>query len=141
MPGPFTTFLFDLDGTLIDSRVDLTSAVNHVLRHLGHPSQSVDQVASKVGNGLRELLRDSLSIDDPVILFRAKELFKKLYEKRMLVRLLGVRFSHLVGGGLQINLFEDSEEIINLYQAMDKIRHRYGEDAVKRAVGLKSGLA
>lgn len=65
----------------------------------------------------------------------ARELFEKLYERRMLVRLLGVRFSHLVGGGHQVNLFEDSEEILNLYQAMDKIRQRFGDTAVQRAVG------
>lgn len=67
---------------------------------------------------------------------RVKELFDKLYNRRMLIRLTGVRFSHLVGGGYQINLFEDSEEMIRLYQAMDKLRKRYGDDAVQRAAGL-----
>ena len=52
----------------------------------------------------------------------------------MLVRLIGVRFSELVTGSLQINLFEHTEEMINLYQAMDSIRKRYGDHAVKRAV-------
>jgi len=41
-----------------------------------------------------------------------------------------------VGGGYQINLFEDSEEFINLYQAMDKIRERFGDRAVLRASGI-----
>jgi DNA polymerase-4 len=53
----------------------------------------------------------------------------------MLVRLIGVKFSHLVGGAHQINLFEDSEQMINLYQAMDKMRNRYGENAIQRAIG------
>jgi DNA polymerase-4 len=53
-----------------------------------------------------------------------------------LVRLIGVRFSHLVGGAYQINLFEDSEELINLYQAMDRMRERYGDRAVIRAAGI-----
>lgn len=73
--------------------------------------------------------------NDQTLIDRAKELFDKLYERRMLVRLLGVRFSHLVGGGHQINLFEDSEEIINLYQAMDKLRQKFGDGAVQRAIG------
>lgn len=77
---------------------------------------------------------------DHTLISRAKELFKKLYEKRMLVRLIGVKFSHLVGGGLQINLFEDSEEIINLYQAMDRMRNRYGNQAVQRAIGTGLSL-
>ena len=63
-------------------------------------------------------------------------LFDQLYDRRVLVRLVGVRYSHLVGGAYQINLFEDSSEVIKLYQAMDKIRNRYGQDSVKRAVTL-----
>ncbi|MFN6039925.1 MAG: DNA polymerase IV, partial [Bacteroidota bacterium] len=54
---------------------------------------------------------------------------------RMLVRLIGVRLSHLVGGGHQISLFEDSQELTQLYQAMDKIRKRFGGDAIRRAAG------
>jgi DNA polymerase-4 len=65
-----------------------------------------------------------------------KELYKKLYERRMLVRLVGVKFSHLVEGGFQIDLFDDNERIINLYQAMDKMRERYGDRAVIRARGM-----
>jgi DNA polymerase-4 len=42
----------------------------------------------------------------------------------------------LVGGGQQINLFEDSEEIIRLYQAMDKMRQRFGTDKIGRAVAM-----
>lgn len=67
---------------------------------------------------------------------RVKELFDKLYNRRMLIRLVGVRCSHLVGGGYQINLFEDSQEMIRLYQAMDNMRRRYGDNAVQRATGL-----
>lgn len=73
---------------------------------------------------------------DHLLIAKVKELFDKLYERRMLIRLVGVRFSHLVGGGQQINLFEDSEEIIRLYQAMDKMRQRYGADKIGRAVAM-----
>ena len=67
-----------------------------------------------------------------------QKLFKRLYNRRLLVRLIGVRYSSLVGGGHQINLFEDSEEMVNLYQAMDKMRIRYGDRAVVRASGMQS---
>jgi DNA polymerase-4 len=77
---------------------------------------------------------------DHKLISSVKELFEKLYNKRLLVRLVGVRFSHLVGGGHQINLFEDSQEIIQLYQAMDRIRRRFGEDKIERAVGEKFKL-
>lgn len=64
------------------------------------------------------------------------ELFKRLYQRRLLVRLIGVNFSHLVEGGHQINLFEDSDKVISLYQAMDRIRKRYGSRAVINASGM-----
>ena len=75
---------------------------------------------------------------DHTIIKTVEELFDQLYDRRVLIRLVGVRFSNLVGGGYQINLFEDSEEMINLYQAMDVMRNRYGQDAVKRAVAMGS---
>jgi DNA polymerase-4 len=64
------------------------------------------------------------------------ELFDKIYNRRLLVRLVGVKYSHLVGGGYQINLFDDSEERINLYQAMDRMREKYGDRAVVSAAGM-----
>lgn len=76
--------------------------------------------------------------NDHTLIAMAKELFEKLYQKRLLVRLVGVRCSHLVGGGHQINLFEDSEENIRLYQAMDHIRNRFGINAVQRALTMEN---
>ena len=75
---------------------------------------------------------------DHILIKKVMELFDRLFNKRLLVRLIGVRFSHLVGGGYQINLFEDTEEMISLYQAMDKIRERYGDRAVIRAAGKEA---
>lgn len=77
---------------------------------------------------------------DHTLIKYVKELFEKLFHRRLLIRLIGVKFSHLIGGGHQINLFEDSEEIINLYQAMDKMRLRYGEDKIQRAAALSFSL-
>lgn len=76
--------------------------------------------------------------NDHTLINITKELFNKLYNKRLLVRLVGVKCSHLVGGGHQINMFEDSEETIRLYQAMDKIRNRFGQNAVMRAKTMES---
>lgn len=74
---------------------------------------------------------------DHVLIDKVKELFDKLYQKRMLIRLIGIRFSHLVQGGHQYNLFDQTPEQIQLYMAMDKIRKRYGDEAVARAVGTE----
>lgn len=75
--------------------------------------------------------------NDSLLIEKVKELFTKLYSRRMLIRLVGIRFSHLVSGNTQINLFDDSEEKIRLYQAMDDIRNRFGEQKIKRAVTLR----
>lgn len=75
---------------------------------------------------------------DHILIPKVLELFDKLYNRRMLVRLIGVKYSHLVNGGYQINLFEDSEERINLYQAMDKMRDRYGDRIVMSAAGMEA---
>jgi len=73
---------------------------------------------------------------DHTLIEKVKELFDKLYQKRMLIRLVGIRFSHLVQGGYQYHLFEESAEQIQLYRAMDRIRRRFGRDAVTRAAGV-----
>ncbi|CAM1369019.1 DNA polymerase IV [Tenacibaculum xiamenense] len=75
---------------------------------------------------------------DHKIIPLVKELYKSLYKRRLLVRLIGVKFSHLVEGGYQIDLFDDNDKIINLYQAMDKMRERYGDRAVIRATGMEA---
>jgi DNA polymerase-4 len=73
---------------------------------------------------------------DHILLPKILELFRMLYSKRMLVRLIGIRFSHLVSGNYQINLFEDTEEALNLYQAMDHVRDRFGDRCVFRASAM-----
>jgi DNA polymerase-4 len=70
---------------------------------------------------------------DSFLISKAKELFDKLYNRRMLLRLVGVKLSQLVSGHEQINLYSASEEQYKLYQAMDRIRNRFGEKAVKLA--------
>ncbi|HOW32310.1 MAG TPA: DNA polymerase IV, partial [Bacteroidales bacterium] len=73
---------------------------------------------------------------DHVLIPVTRELFRKVYQRRMLIRLIGVRFSHLITGTQQIDMFDDTPELINLYQAVDRMRLRYGRKAVVRAVGI-----
>ena len=73
---------------------------------------------------------------DQEILRVVSELFNKLYNRRLLIRLVGVRLSSLVHGNHQINLFNDTEEDINLYEAMDFIKHKHGIDKLIRATTL-----
>lgn len=73
---------------------------------------------------------------DHVILKVVQELFDKLYNRRMLIRLVGVRLSDLVHGNHQISLFDDTEEDINLYEAMDFIKHKHGTEKLVRATTI-----
>jgi DNA polymerase-4 len=75
---------------------------------------------------------------DHILIPKILELFEKLYSRRVLIRLIGVRFSHLVSGGYQINLFDDNEEQISLYTAMDEMRKKFGDRAVMKAAGIEA---
>ncbi len=75
---------------------------------------------------------------DHVLIAAAKELFDRLYKRRILIRLIGVKLSHLVGGVQQLDLFEDTPEMIRLYLALDKLRNRYGKKSIRRAVGISN---
>ncbi|GHN00366.1 DNA polymerase IV [Cytophagales bacterium WSM2-2] len=78
----------------------------------------------------------SYTSSDHVILRVVQELFDKLYTRRMLIRLVGVRLSGLVHGSHQIDFFEDTAESINLYEALDYIKHKHGSDKIVRAVTM-----
>ncbi|RZM24802.1 MAG: DNA polymerase IV, partial [Pedobacter sp.] len=70
---------------------------------------------------------------DSTLIQKAKDLFKQVYSKRMLLRLVGVRLSNLVSGFEQLDMYSESQEQYSLVQAMDKIRNRFGEKAITRA--------
>jgi len=72
---------------------------------------------------------------DHILTKNVMELFDKVYQRRMRLRLIGIRFSGLVRGTYQIDLFEDTQEMLSLYEAMDKMKSRYGFDAVMRCAG------
>lgn len=76
---------------------------------------------------------------DHVLLHTVTQLFDKLYNRRMLIRLVGVRLSGLVHGNHQISLFDDTAEGIRLYEAIDKIKHKHGSEKLVRATTLGVG--
>lgn len=67
---------------------------------------------------------------DHILKKEVQLLFQKLYHRRMRLIKVGVRFSDIVQGSHQINLFEDTGEILSLYGAMDNIRKKYGTGAI-----------
>lgn len=74
---------------------------------------------------------------DHLLIQEVRQLFDKLYDRRLLVRLIGVRVSHLIPGNYQINLFDDTQEMIRLYQSIDSIKKQFGENKLKRAAGME----
>ena len=75
---------------------------------------------------------------DNILIAKVKELFTKLYKKGEKVRLLGVRFSHLVPMTIQMSLFDDALEKLELFKAVDNIKNQFGNDAVMKATSLKN---
>ena len=51
-----TTYIFDLDGTLLDTLLDLANATNYALRKNGMEEHSIDDIRRFVGNGVRKLI-------------------------------------------------------------------------------------
>lgn len=77
---------------------------------------------------------------DRTLTQKAKDLFHQVYQKRMLLRLVGVRLSNLVNGFEQIDLYSASQEQYSLCQAMDKIRIRFGEKSITLASSIALDL-
>ncbi|WP_317130422.1 DNA polymerase IV [Pedobacter frigidisoli] len=119
LTGMVTNLTFDLR-----SQQKLTSCITVTIRYSNF--ETVTQQARIPYTAL-----DSFLID------KAHDLFKKLYTKRMLLRLIGVKLSHLVSGFEQIGLYHTSEEEYDLYQAMDKVRNHYGVESVVKACIVK----
>ena len=80
-----------------------------------------------------------LTAAEHILIPGVKNLLKKAWNQHRPVRLIGVRLSDLCTGSYQINLFEDNEEQIRLYQAMDKINFKFGDKTVCRAAGMEIG--
>ncbi len=104
----------------------LTSCVNVKIRYADFDTHTIQK-------------RIPYTSFDHVLIQEAKGLLQRLYKRRVLIRLLGVRFTHLVSGSQQLNLFEDTPEQVNLYLAMDRIRKRFGVNALGRAAGHGGG--
>src|ERR1051326_48681 len=74
---------------------------------------------------------------DHILIDKVTDLFDKVYNRRMRLRLIGIRFTGLVRGTYQINMFEDTTQMMSLYQAIDRMKNRFGFDAVMRCAGSK----
>lgn len=122
----------------------LQSRLIRMVEKLGFQLRNESRMASVITLKLRysnfdtETIQQRIpySANDDQLIAVMKELFEKLYSRRMLVRLVGIKFSGLIRGSQQMNLFEDREEMTNLYQAIDRMKRRFGSEAVLRGVAV-----
>lgn len=132
---------FQIDTTDVEK---LKNVLTSMVFELGFQLRKANKVAGTVTLKLRYsdfktyTFQTSLSYtaSDHVLLDKVLELFRKNYSRRVLIRLIGVKFSKLVGGKTQIDLFSDTQEMLNLYESLDKIRLRFGDKAILRAAGV-----
>jgi len=73
--------IFDLDGTLVDSRDDIANAVNFTLKKIGLKEKSISEISSHIGTGVEDLIRKSLGNKEEVLLKRALSVFEEHYKK------------------------------------------------------------
>ena len=73
--------IFDLDGTLVDSREDVTNAVNFTLKKIGLKKKSISEISSYIGKGIEDLIRKSLGNKQEVLLKRALSVFEEYYKE------------------------------------------------------------
>jgi phosphoglycolate phosphatase len=81
---PVDLLMFDLDGTLIDSRKDIADAVNRTFRDLGLPEKPREVVYGHVGNGVRRLITDTAGGFSPDLVDRALKIFETHYLEHLL---------------------------------------------------------
>ena len=77
---------------------------------------------------------------DNVLVAKVKDLFNRLYKKGEKVRLVGVKFSHLVPMTLQMNLFDKEAEKLQLFKAVDSIKAQFGNAILTKASGVSKQI-
>ncbi len=76
--------IFDLDGTLIDSRMDIANSLNYTLKELGLKPVTIKAVEAHIGIGVRGLIKDIIKKDDKRLVDRAFNTFLKYYSRHLL---------------------------------------------------------
>ncbi len=104
------------------SQVKLTGCVTVKIRYSNFDTHDMQQ-------------RIPYTAFDHVLRETVNSIFDRLYNRRMMIRLVGVRFSELVSGAPQLALFDDNMELTSLYSAVDRIKMRFGEQIIHRAAG------
>lgn len=129
---------FHLDTTdIIRLKAIITAMSEHLTYQLRNENKLTGCISIKIRysdfSTYTKQLKIPYSSADHIILPKIIELFDNLYNRRLLVRLIGVRFSNLTGGHYQIDLFDDNSKTINLYKSLDQLRNKFGPAIVMKA--------
>jgi len=126
---------------------ELKALLIAMVEKLGFQLRKANLMCSTISVRIRYSNRDtetmqrkiSFTTNDDLLIKHAHQLFDKLYHRRILLRLIGVKVSGLIYGNQQIDLFHDNEKMIRLYQAMDRMKHRFDNPAlIRRATGFSA---
>lgn len=112
--------------------------------NLAHQLRNGKKVASCVAVKIRysdfnthtKQIKIPYTAADHTLIPAVLDLFNKLYDKRLRIRLIGVRFSDITQGNLQVSLFDNSMKLSKLYEAIDHIKNTYGTRKILRASAL-----
>ncbi|MEZ4906355.1 MAG: DNA polymerase IV [Saprospiraceae bacterium] len=117
--------------------IDMTEKLAYELRHKNKLTSIVTvKIRYADFNTFTKQKQITYTANDRILLQYINELFDSLYQRRQMIRLIGVKFSGLSYGFYQMDLFEDTEKDISLLQSMDKIRDRFGINSITRAAAL-----
>ncbi len=130
---------FDTDYTDIDFlHMELVRLTEKTAYSLREDQKMTGCVTVKIRYSDFETISRQETVDytalDDVLITKVKDLFAKSYQKGRPVRLLGVRFSHMIPITMQMSLFENNAGKLNLYKAVDDIKDRFGAKLLTKAV-------
>ncbi|HLD50041.1 MAG TPA: HAD-IA family hydrolase [bacterium] len=99
--------IYDLDGTLVDTREDIARAANHMLEQMGRRRMATEEVCRQVGRGLFALIQGCLETEDPEALSKGAKIYRDYYARHMLDS------SRLYPGALEIlDYFKDRKQAV-----------------------------
>ena len=99
--------LYDLDGTLVDTRRDIINSVRYALKTLNGPELTDDEIKDCVGTGLHALIKQAFRTDDEKLSDRGSKLYRKHYKKHMLDH------THLYAGAREcLEHFKDRKQAV-----------------------------
>ncbi|MCI7044689.1 MAG: HAD family hydrolase [Prevotella sp.] len=137
----FKTFIFDLDGTLLNTLNDLAASTNHALLTNGMAERSIDEVRQFVGNGVRLLIEravepgtDKATIDRVFADFKTHYMHHSLDTTRPYDGIMDM-LHELRHRGIRIAVVSNK-----LYAATRELCHHFFADTVEVAIGEKEGL-